>query len=91
MRLLSQKKVAKLLDVSPRQIRRWVSDGVFPAAIVLPGGVVRWHMSVVEAWAMARPASDPEKGVKKKNARTGGHRSGQERTFLDGGQVPPET
>ncbi len=50
-RLLSLKRVAEMLDVSPKTVRRWIADGQFPGPThTLPGGNIRWEERVVEGW-----------------------------------------
>jgi excisionase family DNA binding protein len=41
--------LARLMQVGPKTIRRWRSEGRLPAGIVL-GGVVRWHADDVRRW-----------------------------------------
>lgn len=49
--MYSPRRVAELLDVDPRTLRRLVSSGQFPAADVAVGAKLkRWKRTTVEAW-----------------------------------------
>jgi len=52
-RLLSAKTVRRLLDVSDRGLRRWVSGGKFPPADVQIGRTLRWRESTVRGFIEA--------------------------------------
>jgi predicted DNA-binding transcriptional regulator AlpA len=44
-------QLARELAVSPRTIRRWISEGRFPRPILVsPGGPARWRVGQIEDW-----------------------------------------
>lgn len=53
---LALRDVARLTKYSPRQVRRLVVDGRFPAPIRLTGptGRPRWLAATVEEWLVAQ-------------------------------------
>lgn len=57
LRLLSLKRVAELLDVSEKTVRRWLTSGEFPPPThTLPGGSVRWEEQAVRGWLAVHSA-----------------------------------
>ena len=85
MRLISLQTVARLVDASPKSIRRWIESGAFPAPThVLPCGrgenasdsrLWRWSKVVVEAWMtvqIAAPVKGKNQGSDKDQARPTG-------------------
>lgn len=51
--LLSLKKVAELLGVQPRTVRKWIDDGKL-AGIKLPNGEYRFREEFLENWLNKR-------------------------------------
>ena len=49
-RLLSSRSVCLLLDISDRQLRRFLTSGRFPGADVRLGRSLRWRASTVRAF-----------------------------------------
>jgi len=47
--LLSEKEVAQVLNVNPRTVRRWRSDGLIPF-LKLPGGRIRFNPNTIQIW-----------------------------------------
>jgi predicted DNA-binding transcriptional regulator AlpA len=75
MQLLSLARVAALLDVSERSVRRWMIEADFPKPIHLPGRTPRWDEEEVKMWVLKQkfsPVSDD--GVKGKSAGAGSDR-----------------
>lgn len=67
MRWLSLKSVADMLEVSPKTVRRWITEGKFPeASTYLPGGQARWADATVQAWALSQNTPPPPTPVKGK-------------------------
>lgn len=64
--LLSVRDVAKLLGVTTKTIRRWTSDGRFPAPVTI-GKLLRWTPEAVEEVLAVGVARDnPEAGARMK-------------------------
>jgi excisionase family DNA binding protein len=51
--LLTARRVAETLDVSPETVLRWTRRGELPA-IRLPGGAIRYRATQLEEWLAAR-------------------------------------
>ena len=47
--LVSVERLAKLLEVSPRTIRRGVESGKIPPPVRV-GSLVRWRLDIIYAW-----------------------------------------
>lgn len=52
-RMLVLEDVAKLISVSPKQLRNMVDRGQFPRGKRVPGLGLRWAPAVVDAWIAA--------------------------------------
>lgn len=50
---LTKKDVAQVLNVTPRTIENWTSEGIMPAPTTL-GGRVFWHPDIFYAWLDTR-------------------------------------
>lgn len=61
--LLSPHRVARMLDVTPGTLMRWVMTEQFPRPMTLPGNDLRWLKVVVLAWSLTRPLDGPGKKV----------------------------
>jgi predicted DNA-binding transcriptional regulator AlpA len=48
--LLTKKQVGKKLGISGRSVDRYIAEGVFPSGFKIGSSLVRWRVSVVEAW-----------------------------------------
>ncbi len=53
MTMLTVPRLAELLAVDPRTIRRWRSAGHLPPALSV-GGVIRWRAEVIDQWIADR-------------------------------------
>jgi prophage regulatory protein len=47
-----------LFQISRATIYRWVKEGSFPQPIHLGANMVRWKVSDIEAWVIAREATN---------------------------------
>ena len=47
-----------LFQISRATIYRWVKEGSFPKPIHLGANMVRWKVSDIEAWIVAREATN---------------------------------
>jgi predicted DNA-binding transcriptional regulator AlpA len=47
-----------LFQISRATIYRWVKEGSFPKPIHLGANMVRWKVSDIEAWVIAREATN---------------------------------
>jgi len=52
--LLSPARAARVIDVTPKTLLKWVEAGEFPRPVTLPGNDLRWHKIVVVAWTIQR-------------------------------------
>ncbi len=57
-RLFDQKTTARILNVSPRTLRRWIAAGQFAPARKLPNGERRWLKRDVHEWEKALPKDE---------------------------------
>ena len=51
--LLTARDVARLLQISVRQVWRWNASGALPRPVRLGGRVVRWRAEELAAWVEA--------------------------------------
>ena len=51
-------QLEKLLQVSPATIYRWIKEGNFPKPLRLGANMVRWKASDIDAWVIAREATN---------------------------------
>ena len=57
-RLLRERDICAMLDVSRVSIWNWRRRGVFPAPVrVGTGRYIRWRVEDIEAWLTSRPAA----------------------------------
>jgi prophage regulatory protein len=54
----TRQELEKLFKVSRATIYRWVNNGHFPKPIHLGANMVRWKASDIDAWVIAREASN---------------------------------
>jgi prophage regulatory protein len=54
-------EVEREVGITSSTIYRWMAAGKFPAPKVLCGGVVRWPLSVINAWKDAQPVAQVRK------------------------------
>jgi prophage regulatory protein len=56
-RLLAPKEVARLLNIGPRTLRRWIAEGTFPEPMRLNSRVIRWKWETFQHWLDSREGS----------------------------------
>ena len=49
-KLLLTKDVEQITGINRVTLRRWWSDGCFPAPVKLSGGVLAWHYDDIHQW-----------------------------------------
>ncbi len=50
--LLTKQELMQALSVSARTIERWITAGIGPPSIMLPGGRRRWRWGSVRGWLL---------------------------------------
>ena len=69
LKLLTTEDVSREIDVSPAQVRRWVSEGKMPRPTRIAGRAFVWSAEAIEPWIRSynmvravvkrRPKADP--------------------------------
>lgn len=52
-RLLTTREVARILEVSPKTLEKWRSEGKGPAFVTLSGRAVRYRFDKLRSWIEA--------------------------------------